>query len=160
MDGMDDATWNRIQEKRARNAYFRGLDEAARKAQAPAKPKAPRARAPRPSRATGVGRGGREQIYTHCKGCGRPLRPRQKTATDMPGTRMHYRGGYCKPCTNPRKGMLGRPQKRSRVCRVCQRGMRMSSRESLADRPGTVPYGRDDMCRTCAKKEAINKSHQ
>lgn len=153
---MTDEQWERIEAKRERNAYFRDLEQKARTARyrPPPAPKAPRKRGPRASRATGSGRGGREQIYLKCSGCDRPFRTRAQKRDEHPGTVLNAGGGKCKVCQkdSPRKGMMGRPKTRPDNCVKCNTPMRDSSRQTVVDFPGTVPHAKGGVCRPCVKK--------
>lgn len=123
---MDEDQWARIEAKRARQAHFRALDEAARKARprgpvvirvAVSKPKRPKQWArpigprPKPAARPYVPKPREEwkpitgrpvTRLDNCLGCGRPFRPRKTSILDHPGTVYHVGKNLCRTCQKTR----------------------------------------------------------
>lgn len=123
---MDEAQWARIEAKRARQAHFRALDEAARKARlrgpvvirvtvSKPKPKpkpprqwarpigprpkpAPRPYVPKPREEWKPITGRPVTRLDNCLGCERPFRPRKTSIRDYPGTVYHVGKNLCRTC--------------------------------------------------------------
>lgn len=161
---MDDAAFERLLDKRDRNAYFKALDKAAKYAkvkptQRPRK-KAQATRTPRgavgPSDSAPMTQnrapGPASTYRSHCIRCERPMRQWFERVADRPGTITHQSNGVCVSCVQGRSSKLGRPRLRPDNCRSCGRAMR-AHRATLAEAPGTVPHGKGDLCVTCLKKE-------
>jgi hypothetical protein len=162
----DEERWERIEAKRARNAYFRSLEQAAKDAArrkpvryvtaTPKKPKPrpepkPRVVKPRPTKPRRKGVMGRPQTRPdNCVTCGRPMRDGRQKIADFPGTVPHGSRGECRTCVKGERpiGRQGRPKTRPDNCRDCDRPFRPRGAK-VADHPGTVYYWGNGLCRTC-----------
>jgi hypothetical protein len=103
---VDDEQWARIEAKRARNAYFRQLNEAAKNAKYKP-PKEPRPvsrerleQKPRKRRGPNNNnpKGRPRKTPTNCVSCGALLRMATQKAADLPGSKRHYGRGLCCNC--------------------------------------------------------------
>lgn len=128
---MDDATYARMEAKRERAAYYRGLEEAAHRAarrrlKAPRPKVRPRATQPKPEpRKWGL-------LWS------RPIGPRPKAPSRT----------YKRKPREEWEPRSGRPQTRPDNCLGCERPFR-PRQAKLADHPGTVYHAGHGLCRTC-----------
>ena len=147
---MSPEQWAKIEEKRARNAYFAGLEQAARVAGQPGQPRPSVPRAPRAKRSS--------RVSANCQGpCGRPMRLGGVKAAQAPGTVRHDAYNKCSTCLRAeRQGLQKKHMPLGTKCAGCDRPLRRHGTK-LADHPGTlIQSGRKGegwLCVTCKKHE-------